>query len=45
MILIDQKICKLIDEYRENHLNKDGSKFWNDSKRFPHSINIIQIMN
>ena len=38
MILIDQKICKLIDEYRENHLNKDGSKFWNDSKRFPHSI-------
>jgi ubiquitin-activating enzyme E1 len=34
----DHKICKLIDEYPENHLNKDGSKFWSGSKRFPHSI-------
>ena len=34
----EQKIIKLINEYPENYLNKDGSKFWSGSKRFPHSI-------
>jgi len=32
----DQKITKLINEYPIDHLNKDGSKFWSGSKRFPH---------
>lgn len=34
----DYKISRLINEYPENHLNKDGSKFWSGSKRFPLSI-------
>jgi len=34
----DYKISKLINEYPENHLNKNGAKFWSGSKRFLHSI-------
>ena len=34
----DHKICKLINDYPENHLNEDGSKFWSGSKRFPKPI-------
>ena len=34
----DYKISKLINEYPENHLNKNEAKFWSGSKRFPHSI-------
>ena len=33
-----QKINQLLEDYPENHLNKDGSKFWCGSKRFPHPI-------
>ena len=34
----DYKINQLLIEYPKNHLNKDGSKFWSGSKRFPHPI-------
>lgn len=34
----DHKIRQLIIEYPEDHINKDGSKFWSGSKRFPHPI-------
>ena len=34
----DHKINLLLIEYPEDYLNKDGSKFWSGSKRFPHSI-------
>ena len=33
-----QKINQLLADYPEDHLNKDGSKFWSGSKRFPHPI-------
>ena len=32
------KIKQLIVDYPEDQLNKDGSKFWSGSKRFPHTI-------
>ena len=32
------KINQLLEEYPENYQNKDGSKFWSGSKKFPHSI-------
>jgi len=32
------KIKQLIIDYPEDQLNKDGSKFWSGSKRFPHTI-------
>ena len=34
----DNKIKQLLNKYPIEHLNKDGSKFWSGSKRFPHSI-------
>ena len=34
-----QKINELLEDFPEDHLNKDGSKFWSGSKRFPHPIN------
>lgn len=34
----DHKIRKLILENPEDKLNKDGSKFWSGSKRFPHPL-------
>ena len=34
----DYKINQLISDYPLNFLNKDGSKFWSGSKRFPHPI-------
>ena len=34
----DYKINQLISDFPRNFLNKDGSKFWSGSKRFPHPI-------
>jgi len=34
----EYKIKQLIFEYPEDYSNKDGSKFWSGSKRFPHPI-------
>lgn len=34
----EHKINQILSEYPEDFLNKDGSKFWSGSKRFPHSI-------
>ena len=34
----DYKINQLLYEYPEDYLNKDGSKFWSGSKRYPHVI-------
>jgi len=36
--IFDHKIKHLIIEYPKDHLNKDGSRFWSGSKRFPHPI-------